>query len=67
MIIAYLKDMKPDIKYLPIPCDSIGHRRKSMKKKYAEPILEVLDLQQIDIITTSPEKGDNLLEDGYFD
>lgn len=38
-----------------------------MKKKYAEPILEVLELQQIDIITTSPENGDNLLEDGFFD
>ena len=38
-----------------------------MKKKYAEPILEVLELQQIDIITTSPENGDTLLEDGFFD
>ena len=38
-----------------------------MKKKYAEPILEVLFLQQTDVITTSPDKGDNLLPDEFFD
>ena len=38
-----------------------------MKERYVELIVEVANLQQIDIITTSPSQGDNTLEDGFFE
>ena len=38
-----------------------------MKEIYAEPIIQVISLQQTDIITTSPGDGDNTIEDGFFD
>ena len=40
---------------------------KGMKKIYANPILEVISLEQNDIVTSSPTDGDNILDDGFFD
>ena len=38
-----------------------------MKRKYEEPIVLTVLISQTDILTTSPDKGDNTLEDGFFD
>ena len=38
-----------------------------MKEKYAEPMILVISINQEDILTTSPDKGDNTIEDGFFD
>ena len=38
-----------------------------MKEKYAEPIIQMIPVEEADIITTSPGVGDNTLEDGFFD
>ena len=38
-----------------------------MKEIYANPILEIIRLEQTDIVTASPTDGDNILDDGFFD
>ena len=38
-----------------------------MNEKYAEPIIRIVALQPADIVTVSIEKGDNTIEDGFFD
>ena len=38
-----------------------------MKGKYEEPIVLMVSIQQTDIITASPDKGDNTIEDSFFD
>lgn len=37
-----------------------------MKKIYANPILEVIRLEQNDIVTSSPTDGDNILDTRFF-
>lgn len=38
-----------------------------MKEKYAELIIQVLVFENLDVVTVSTEKGDNVIEDGFFD
>ena len=38
-----------------------------MKEKYVEPIISLIVLVQKDILTLSVEKGDNTLDDSFFD
>ena len=38
-----------------------------MKKIYEGLIIQMMTYEEMDIITTSPVKGDNTLEDGFFD
>ena len=38
-----------------------------MNEKYTEPMIQIISINYEDIITTSPGKGDNTLEDGFFD
>jgi hypothetical protein len=38
-----------------------------MKEKYVEPIIGLIVLAQEDILTSSIEKGDNTLDDSFFD
>ena len=38
-----------------------------MKEIYANPVLEIIRLEQNDIVTASPTDGDNILDDGFFD
>ena len=39
----------------------------AMKEKYVEPIIGLIVLAQEDILTFSIEKGDNTLDDSFFD
>ena len=38
-----------------------------MKEKYVEPIISLIVLVQSDVLTASVEKGDNTLDDSFFD
>ena len=38
-----------------------------MKETYKELILRIKALEQSDVITASVEKGDNTVEDNFFD
>ena len=38
-----------------------------MKRQYEEPIVLLVSIKQEDIVTASPTKGDNMLDDSFFD